>query len=60
MVYGLNAVDNSYIYKLMSTVQLPGSKISYSQIQMHTGTQKYDVSLAKGIPTISDKKAPQR
>ena len=31
----------------MSTVQLPGSKTFDSQIQMHTGTQKYDVSLAK-------------
>ena len=43
----LNDVDKRYIYKLMSTVQLPGSKIFDSQIQMHTGTQKYDVSLAK-------------
>ena len=31
----------------MSAVQLPGSIIFDSQIQMHTGTQKYDVSLAK-------------
>ena len=31
----------------MSTVQLPGSKIFDSQIQMHTGTQKYYVGLAK-------------
>ena len=31
----------------MSTVQLPGSKTFDSQIQMHTGNQKDDVSLAK-------------
>ena len=31
----------------MSTVQLTGSKIFDSQIKMHTGNQKYDVSLAK-------------
>ena len=31
----------------MSNVQLPGSKIFDSQIQMHTVTQKYDVSLDK-------------
>ena len=43
----LNAVDKRYIYKLMSTVKLPGSKRFYLNIQMRTGTQKYDVSLAK-------------
>ena len=31
----------------MSTVQLPGSIRFYSQIKMHTGTEKEDVSLAK-------------
>ena len=31
----------------MSTVQLPGSKIFDSLMQMHTGNQKYVVSLAK-------------
>ena len=46
-VYGINAVDKRYIYQFMSTVQLPASKIFDSQIQMHTGTQKYHVSLAK-------------
>ena len=35
----LNAVDKSYIYQLMSTVQLPGSIRFDSQIQMHTGTK---------------------
>ena len=43
----LNAVDKRYIYQLMSTVQLPGSKLFDSHIQMHTGTQKDFVSLDK-------------
>ena len=47
MVDGLNAVDNCYIYQLMSKVQLPGSVIFDSQIKMHTGTENKDVSLAK-------------
>ena len=47
VVDGLNDVDKSYIYQLMSTVQLPGSNIFDSQMQMHTRTQKYDVSLDK-------------
>ena len=46
-VDGINDVDKQYIYQLMSTVQLPGSKIFDSQIQMHTGTPKDDLSLAK-------------
>ena len=47
VVDGLNGVDKRCIYQLMSTVQLPGSSIFDSQMQMHTGNQKYDVSLAK-------------
>ena len=47
VVNRLNAVDKRYIYQLMSTVQLPRSNIFDSQIQMHNGNQKYDVSLAK-------------
>ena len=43
----LNAIDNQYIYPLVSNVQLPGSNIFDSQIQMHTVNQKYDLSLAK-------------
>ena len=39
VVYGINTVDKRYIYQLMSTVQLPGSFIFDSQIQMHTGTK---------------------
>ena len=38
VIYGINDVDKHYIYQLMCTVQLPGSIIFDSQIQMHTGT----------------------
>ena len=31
----------------MSTVQLPVSNIFDSQMQIHTGTEKYDIRLAK-------------
>ena len=47
VVYGINDVDKRYIYQLMSTDQLPVSKIFDLQIKMHTGTQKDDVSLAR-------------
>ena len=47
VVDALNAVDKIYINQLMSTLQLPGSNIFNSQIQMHTDNQKDDVSLAK-------------
>ena len=47
MVDGINAVDNCYIYQLMSKVQLPGSVIFVSQIKMHTGTENKYVSLAQ-------------
>ena len=47
VVGGLNVVDKRYIYQLMSKVQLPGSVRFDSQIKIHTGTKKKDVSLAK-------------
>ena len=47
VVYGFNAVDMRYIYKLISTVKLHVSNIFDYQMQMHTGNQKDDVSLAK-------------
>ena len=47
VVDGLNAVYKLYIYQLMSTVKLTNTTIFDSQIQMNTGNQKYDVSLAK-------------
>ena len=40
VVGGINAIDKRYIYKLMSNVQLPGSKTFDSQILMHSCTQK--------------------
>ena len=43
----LNVFDKCYIYQFMSTVQLSGSIIFDSQMQMHTGTEKDDVNLAK-------------
>ena len=46
---GLNVVDKRYIYQLMSKVQLPGSIRFDSQIKIHTGTEKKDVSLARGF-----------
>ena len=49
VVDGLNAVDKRYIYELMSTVKLPVSKKFDSQMQIHTGNQKYDISLAEEI-----------
>ena len=45
VVDGLNPVDKRYIYQLMYNNQLPGPNIFYSHMQMHTGKQKYDVSL---------------
>ena len=47
VVDGLNAVDKRYIYQLMSKVQLPGSIRFDSQIKIHTGNEKKDVSLAR-------------
>ena len=47
VVDGINAVDKRDIYQLMSNVQVIGSNIFDSQMQMHTGNQKDDVSLAK-------------
>ena len=49
VVDGLNDVDKRYIYQLMSNVQLPVSVRFDSQIKMHTGTKKEDVSLAKEL-----------
>ena len=43
----------------MSTVQLPGSKIFDPQMQMHTGTQKDYVSLAKEFQEHLTKNHPK-
>ena len=39
VVDGINTIDKNYIYQGMSNVQLPGSKLFYYQMQMHTITQ---------------------
>ena len=56
LVDGINDVDKPYIYQLMFIVQLPGSNRFDSQIQMHTGNQKYYVSLAKEFQHFLTKK----
>ena len=40
----------------MSTVQLPGPNIFNSHMKMHTGTKKYDVSLAQEFQHFLTKK----
>ena len=52
VVHGINAIEKRYIYKLMSNVQLPGSKTFYSQIIMHSCTHKKDASLYKQSQNI--------
>ena len=47
VVYGINVIDKSYIYQLMSIVQIPLSKIFDSQILMHSCTENNDASLDK-------------
>ena len=47
MVDGIDDIEKRYIYKLMSNVQLPGSKTFYSQILMNYSTKNNDVILAK-------------
>ena len=47
VVGGLNSIDKRYMYQLMYTVQLPGSKIFGKKIIVHSWTPKKDVSLAK-------------
>ena len=39
VVDGLNAIAKRYMYELISTVQLPGSKTFEKQIIMHSCTQ---------------------
>ena len=47
VVYVINAFDKFYTYQLMSNFQLHVSNIFYSQMQIHTGNQKDDVSLSQ-------------
>ena len=59
VVDGLNAVDKRYIYQLIYNVKLPGSVRFYSQIKMHTGTEKEDVILSKEFKYHLDKEHRQ-
>ena len=47
VVDGLNYFDKRFIYQFMSTVQLPRSNRFDSQMQIHTGKQNNDLSLAE-------------
>ena len=47
VVDGINDIDKSYIYQLMSTIKLTVSNIFDYHMQMNTGNQNNDVSLAK-------------
>ena len=46
VVDGLNDTDKRFIFKLMATVQLPGSKGYGMQMLMHSTIHKYNISLA--------------
>ena len=60
VVYGINAVDKSYIHQLMSNVKLPGSNIFDFQMKMYTGNRNIDVSLAKESPKNLTKEYHQK
>ena len=47
LVDGLNAVDKSYIYQLMSNVQPSGSKKFEFQMKIHSGNQDNDVEVTR-------------
>ena len=46
VVYGLNDTDKMFIFHLMATVQLTGSKRFDTQIAVHTATQSTDMNLS--------------
>ena len=60
VVDGLNDVDKSYIYQLMSKFQLPGSVRFDSQIKMHTGTEKKRFKFSSGIQRSSGRRTPPK
>ena len=45
VIYGLNTTYKRFIFYLIATVQLPGSKWFDTKIEFHTATQNTDVSL---------------
>ena len=46
VVDGLNAIYKMLLFQFISTVQLMGTKMYDTQMDVHTGTLTYDVSLA--------------
>ena len=47
VVYGPNSTKKRFLLQLMSTVQLPGANIYYTQMVSHTETPTSDVSFAR-------------
>ena len=47
VVYGMNSTDKNFIFNIMATFQLPGSKRFDTQLAVHTAIQNTDVSLAQ-------------
>ena len=47
VVYGLNAIDKRFLFKLMPAVKIPGEKSYYTQMVIHTGTRTSGVSFSR-------------
>ena len=47
VIDGLNYIDKSFIFQLISIVQLPFEKVYDTQVVIHTATRTSDVSLAR-------------
>ena len=45
----LNSTDKRFIFRMMDTVQIPGSKRFDTQMSVHIATQNTDVSLAQDL-----------
>ena len=43
----MNATEKSFIFQLVATFQLPGSKCFDTHMAVHTATQNTDVSLVR-------------
>ena len=46
VVDGLNSIYKMLLFQFISTLQLMGTKMYDTQMDVHTGTLTYDVSLA--------------
>ena len=49
VLYDLNAIDKSFIFHLMATVQLPCGERFDTHMEVHTETQNTDMILAKAF-----------